>query len=296
MKPRLTAFALDGFLKRIETDYHPLAAARGLKLTVLPSRLTVKSDPMLLRRLVQNLVSNAIKYTVTGKILVGVRPRGREAWIEVYDTGIGIPASKFKTVFNEFSRLDEGAKTASGLGLGLSIVDRIARVLSHKVELQSTPGRGTLLRVRLPRDLSGNVPATLEAQPAASGIDRRLDGLNVLCIDNDETILDGMKTLLEGWGCRVALAKGLGALADLARPDIVIADYHLDDGTGIDAVGRLRDRFGPLPAMLITADRTAEVRAGAEREGMVLLNKPVKPAALRATLNRLSTAGKAAAE
>lgn len=296
MKPSITTFALDEFLRRIETDYQPLAAARGLKLTVLPSRLKVKSDPMLLRRLVQNLVSNAIKYTVTGRIVVGVRPRGGEAWIEVHDTGIGIPASKFKTVFKEFSRLDEGAKTAAGLGLGLSIVDRIARVLSHKVELQSTPGKGTLLRVRLTRDLSGTVPVALETRAAASGIDRRLDGLHVLCIDNDETILDGMKTLLEGWRCRITLAKDLGDIAEIARPDIVIADYHLDTGTGIDAVGGLRGRFGPIPAVLITADRTAEVRASAEREGMVLLNKPVKPAALRAALNRLSTAGKAAAE
>jgi Na+/proline symporter/signal transduction histidine kinase len=296
MKPRIASLALDDFLRRIETDYQPLARAQGLELTVMPSRLKVKTDPMLLRRLVQNLVSNAIKYTLKGKVLVGVRPRGKEAWIEVYDTGIGIPSSKFKTVFKEFSRLDEGARTAAGLGLGLSIVDRIARVLGHEVELLSKPGRGTLFRVRIEADRSGIAAEPAEARPVITAMDRRLDQTKVLCIDNDPAILDGMKTLLSGWGCSVETTAALADGRDWGQPDVVIADYHLDDDTGIEAIGRLRAVAGPVSAILITADRTADVRAAAEREGIVLLNKPVKPAALRATLNRLAAAGKAAAE
>jgi Na+/proline symporter/signal transduction histidine kinase/ActR/RegA family two-component response regulator len=296
MKPHMTTLDLDDFLRRIETDYQPLAHAQGLTLKVLPSRLRVKSDPTLLRRLVQNLVSNAVKYTVEGKVLVGVRRRGAEAWIEVYDTGIGIPASKFKTVFKEFSRLDEGARTASGLGLGLSIVDRIARVLNHKVELQSTPGKGTLFRVRIPLDLSANVP---QATPKASRvrIDRKLDGLKVLCIDNEDSILDGMRALLGGWGCMVDTAASLSdCLSVTTRPDIIIADYHLGDGTGLDAIAALRQAYGAVPAVLITADRTVDVRAEADRAGAIMLNKPVKPAALRAALTRLHEAERSAAE
>ena len=300
MKPRLATVALEDFLKRIDTDYQPLASARGLTLKVLPTKLKVRTDPTLLRRLVQNLVSNAIKYTTRGKVLVGVRRRGSEAWIQVYDTGIGIPASKFKTVFKEFARLDEGARTASGLGLGLSIVDRISRVLNHPVTLQSTPGKGTMFRVRLPLDQTSAVPQAPEAASAAIGPGQKLDGLRVLCIDNEPAITDGMRVLLGGWGCAVETACSLADCDRVIgrdwRPDVIIADYHLGDGNGITAIARLRAAFGPTPAILVTADHTPEVRAHADRDGIAQLNKPVKPAALRATLSRIAGVAKQAAE
>ena len=300
MKPRLATVALGDFLKRIDTDYQPLASAKGLSLKVLPTRLKVRTDATLLRRLVQNLVSNAIKYTASGKVLVGARRRGNEVWIQVYDTGIGIPASKFKTVFKEFARLDEGARTAAGLGLGLSIVDRISRVLNHPVTLQSTPGRGTVFRVRLPLEQTSAVPLAPEASSTSVSPNRKLDGLRILCIDNELAITDGMRILLSGWGCVVETAGSLadcdGVMARGWRPDAVIADYHLDDGNGISAIARLRDAFGPLPAILITADRTPEVRALADRDGIAQLNKPVKPAALRATLSRIAGTVRQAAE
>ena len=300
MKPRLATVALGDFLKRIDTDYQPLASAKGLELKVLPTRLKVRTDPTLLRRLVQNLVSNAIKYTASGRVLVGVRRRGNEAWIQVHDTGIGIPASKFKTVFKEFARLDEGARTASGLGLGLSIVDRISRVLSHPVTLQSTPGKGTVFRVRLPLEQTSAVPLAPEAASTSISPNRKLDGLRVLCIDNEPAITDGMRILLSGWGCVVEISGGLAecdAVIDRGwRPDTIIADYHLGDGNGITAIARLRDAFGPVAAILITADRTPEVRAQADRDGIAQLNKPVKPAALRATLSRIAGAARQAAE
>src|SRR5690606_27472050 len=156
MKPRPQPVALNGPLHRSEADLTPMARAKNLKFTVLPSSLAIRTDPNLLRRVVQNLVSNAIKYTNSGKVLVGVRRQGGQAVIQVLDSGIGIPASKFRTVFKEFARLDEGARTAPGLGLGLSIVDRISRVLSHPVELQSTPGRGTSFKVRVPIDAAAS--------------------------------------------------------------------------------------------------------------------------------------------
>ena len=197
MKPRLQSVPLNDLLRRIETDFAPVARAANLELTVMPTSLTVRTDPNLLRRLVQNLVSNAIKYTLTGKVLVGVRREGGDAVIQVLDSGIGIPASKFRTVFKEFARLDEGAKTAAGLGLGLSIVDRISRVLNHSVDLQSKPGKGTRFRVRMPIDRTvANSAKAAASEPIRTA--EPLHGLRVLCIDNEPLILEGMKLLLKG--------------------------------------------------------------------------------------------------
>ena len=298
MRPRLTTVPLSDLLQRIETDFAPIAREKKLKLTVMPTTLRVRSDPNLLRRLVQNLVSNAIKYTLTGKVLVGVRRRGDKVVIQVMDSGIGIPPSKFRTVFKEFARLDEGAKTATGLGLGLSIVDRIARVLNHPVELHSTHGKGTDFRIVMPLDVTkaGSAPV---ATVAAERQTQTLRGLNILCIDNEPKILEGMRLLISGWGCEVQSLASLAEVADFrsAAPDLVIADYHLDDGTGIAAILDLRQRFAAeLPALLLTADRTLEIRAEAERYGIAVQHKPVRPAALRAFITQISGQKRAAAE
>jgi len=301
MKPRLASVPLSDLLSRIETDFAPIAREKTLKLVIMPTSLSVRSDPALLRRLIQNLVSNAIKYTISGKVLVGARRRGGKVVIQVMDSGIGIPSSKFRTIFKEFARLDEGARTASGLGLGLSIVDRIARVLNHGVEVRSQLGRGTDFRVTLPLDRA--MPA---ASPAAAPLPPdtalpTLAGLNVLCIDNEERILEGMRVLISGWGCRVetatSLEKALARLATPARIDLVIADYHLDKGTGIEAILALRREVrADLPALLLTADRSQEVRAEAERNAIALQNKPARPAALRAYLTQMAGLRSAAAE
>lgn len=300
MKPRIVSVPLGELLERVETDFAPIAREKNLKFKVMPTSLSVKTDPNLLRRLVQNLVSNAIKYTISGKVIVGARRRGGEVVIDVMDSGIGIPSSKFKTVFKEFARLDEGARTASGLGLGLSIVDRISRVLSHPVELASTPGRGTIFRVRMPRDAGAAV--TKPSDVMAKVVPQPLSGLRVLCIDNEPQILDGMALLLSGWGCSVERADSVAAIEAIAAtgeaaPDIVIADYHLDDGTGIEAIVRLRAALGSsLPGLLITADRSADVRSEAEKHGLGVQHKPVKPAALRAYITQTANLRRAAAE
>ncbi|OQP85852.1 hybrid sensor histidine kinase/response regulator [Rhizobium rhizosphaerae] len=304
MKPRLQPVPLGEFLRRIETDFQPQARAKGLTLTVMPSSLTVRSDPNLLRRLVQNLVSNAIKYTPSGRVLVGVQRSGSEAVIQVLDSGIGIPASKYRTVFKEFTRLTEGARTASGLGLGLSIVDRIARVLAHEVSLNSLPGRGTRFRVHMPLAARAAQPAepltlAVEAAPPL----QPLLGLKVLCIDNEPQILAGMATLLSGWGCRVETAaeasgwlSGGSALRE-EGPDIVIADYHLDEGTGLEAIAAIQRQLArPVPALLVTADRSPELRTAVEAAGVTLHNKPVRPASLRAWLTRFAPPQRQAAE
>ncbi len=299
MRPRLASVPLADLLERIQTDFAPIAREKKLKLVVMPTSLRVRSDPNLLRRLVQNLVSNAIKYTLTGKVLVGARRRGNQVVIQVMDSGIGIPPSKFRTVFKEFARLDEGAKTASGLGLGLSIVDRIARVLSHPVELHSTHGKGTDFRIVMPRDISPVAEAPIATAPAERSA-RNLEGLKVLCIDNEPHILEGMQLLLSGWGCAVQSAESLLGVAALdtreGAPDLVIADYHLGDGTGVAAILSVRERFATyVPGLCITADRTLEVRADAERHGIGIQHKPVRPAALRAYITQISAQKRAAA-
>ncbi|MCA0014103.1 hybrid sensor histidine kinase/response regulator [Mesorhizobium sp. B292B1B] len=288
MKPDDTAFNLDGLLRQIGNDFRPLAAEKQLKLTIMPSSLTVVTDRNLLRRLIQNLVSNAIKYTRHGRILVGVRRRGELAEIQVIDTGIGIAGDKLNTVFREFTRLDEGAREAEGLGLGLSIVDRIARVLRLEIRIFSNPGKGTRFSVILPvaavQEPRREVETRAPARVAAS-----LSGLGVLCIDNDARILEGMRLLLEGWGCAVETVSGTKSL-DIAirRPDVVLADYHLDGETGLDAIVRLRAIHGDdLPAVLVTADRSNEVRTAAAGLDIPVINKPLKPAVLRSMMARV---------
>ncbi|MBZ9966266.1 NahK/ErcS family hybrid sensor histidine kinase/response regulator [Mesorhizobium sp. BR1-1-2] len=288
MKPDDTAFNLDGLLRQIGNDFRPLAAEKQLKLTIMPSSLTVVTDRNLLRRLIQNLVSNAIKYTRHGRILVGVRRRGELAEIQVIDTGIGIAGDKLNTVFREFTRLDEGAREAEGLGLGLSIVDRIARVLRLEIRIFSNPGKGTRFSVILPvaavQEPRREVETRAPARVAAS-----LSGLSVLCIDNDARILEGMRLLLEGWGCAVETVSGTKSL-DIAirRPDVVLADYHLDGETGLDAIVRLRAIHGDdLPAVLVTADRSNEVRTAAAGLDIPVINKPLKPAVLRSMMARV---------
>ncbi|MBB4101505.1 PAS domain-containing hybrid sensor histidine kinase/response regulator [Allorhizobium borbori] len=302
MKARFSSVDLNELLQRVETDFAPMAREKNLEFVVLPTKLRTRSDPNLLRRLVQNLVSNAIKYTISGKVIVGVRKWGNETVIQVTDSGIGIPSSKFRTVFKEFARLDQGARTASGLGLGLSIVDRIARVLNHRVELLSRPGRGTTFRVFAPLDLTVPQPQPVVASPAPEPAIQPLRGFRVLCIDNEQAILDGMSMLISGWGCVVQTAGSVEALDTVFAdnpdaPDLVIADYHLDDGSGIGAILRLRALYGrDIPALLITADRTQEVRGEAEKHHIGLQHKPVRPAALRAYLTQVAGQKKIAAE
>ena len=290
MKPEMTDFRIDELLQRLEMEFAPLAREKRLDLIFMPCSLTVRSDRRLLRRLLQNLVSNAIKYTPAGSVLVGCRRRGQRLRIEVYDTGIGIPLGKRRAVFKEFHRLDQGARVARGVGLGLSIVERIARVLDCEVVLKSSTGRGSRFSVEVPRATEPAAKPVLHTISRATG--GRLAGTIVLCIDNERTILDGMETLLGGWGCRVLTAADLAAaLAAMQgsglQPDGLLVDYHLDGANGVVTVAELRRRLNrDLPAILITADRSAHVRNEARAAGMHVLNKPIKPASLRASITQ----------
>lgn len=297
LKPDITSFSIGDVMKQLLREFEPVAQEKGLELRLVAPSLTIKSDRRLLRRLLQNLISNAIKYTPNGKVLVGVRRSSDRVRLQVMDTGLGIPASKQKQVFREFQRLDEGARVARGLGLGLSIVQRIARTLKHPLDLSSEPGRGTVFTLEVPLS---NQPAAM-ASPAGlvATVITPLAGLRVLAVDNEPAIIDGMRLLLGGWGCHVFTAQGQDealALVRTQRPDVIIADYHLDQGEdGLSVIAALRQALAAakgispaahsaMPAVLLTADRTVFVRDAARAADVHLLNKPLKPAALRALL------------
>jgi Na+/proline symporter/signal transduction histidine kinase len=290
MAPAITSFNTADLMRSLEIEFAPAARAKGLALSFVPCSLPVESDRLLLRRLLQNFISNAIKYTPQGRVLVGCRRRGQSLQIAVHDTGVGIPPLKRGEIFKEFHRLEQGARIARGLGLGLSIVERIARVLDHNVVLNSQPGGGSVFSVTVPIAKGINHTA---AVTSATPLDRTpISGALIVCIENDLTILDGMRTLLTAWNADVIAVPDLDSAIEAiaargTRVTGLLVDYHLDRGTGIAAIREIRGRFGKtLPAILITADRSPHVRAAARQENIAVLNKPVKPASLRALLGQ----------
>jgi CheY-like chemotaxis protein len=236
---------------------------------------------------------------LNGRVLVGCRRVPGAARIEVWDTGLGIPPEHQRAVFAEFKRLDQGARVARGLGLGLSIVERLGRVLEQPIGLRSRPGKGSVFFVTAPRGHAAQKPRAEPGAPEPAAAGEPLDGLKVLAIDNEPRVLEGLRVLLTRWGCLVATAQGLDdaetALEAIGAPDVIVADYHLDSGDGVAAIRALRERFGrSTPAILATADRSPEVRDQAERANVRVMNKPIKPAPLRAQLTRYAALREAA--
>ncbi|MBV8796240.1 MAG: PAS domain-containing hybrid sensor histidine kinase/response regulator, partial [Hyphomicrobiales bacterium] len=298
-RPEISDVPVADLMRMLEIEFAAFARAKGLDLRFMPSTLAIRTDRRLIRRLMQNLISNALKYTLSGRVLVGCRRLPGAVRIEVWDTGLGIPPEHERAVFAEFKRLDQGARVARGLGLGLSIVERLGRVLEHAVGLRSRPGKGSVFFVTAPLAHAAlKVRAEPGApEPAAAG--EPLEGLKVLAIDNEPRVLEGLSVLLKRWGCVVATAHGLeeamAALDAFGAPDVIIADYHLDSGDGVAAIRASRMRYGRnIAAILATADRSPEVRDEAEREDIVVMNKPLKPAPLRAQLTRYAALREAA--
>ena len=289
MKPELSVFRVDDLLRQLEVEFAPLAREKGLVLRFVGCSRAVRSDRRLLRRLLENLISNAIKYTPKGRVLVGCRRRGAAVRIDVLDTGLGIAPSKTKVIFREFHRLVRGAKVARGVGLGLSIVERIARVLDHQISVTSRAGKGSRFSVELAAVLTPSSALSPQAPKALAAL--KLDDMAVLCVDNDQSVLDGMATLLAGWGCQTFRATDLKSARDTlggahTRLDGLLVDYHLDQGNGLDVIVALRAQLGEVPAILMTADRSPKVRAAARARQVDVLHKPLKPAALRALLTQ----------
>ena len=294
VKPVVENVPLDPLLRRLVAEFAPLAERKGLALRLVPTRAVVATDPGMLTRALMNLVSNAIRYTRRGGVLLGVRRQGRNYRVEVVDTGVGIPADQQALIFEEFRRLGADADQRDrGFGLGLAIVERIARMLDHPVDVRSVPGRGSRFRLVLP---AGTCSPAAPVQAARDDTVARSRGALLLVIENEAAIREGMLALLQGWGYAVLTAPSpeiaLGLLRrSRRRPAAVIADYHLDGCTGTDAIVMVRHDFGPkIPALVITADRTPEVQREIDALGVPLLNKPVRPAQLRSLLAELLAA------
>jgi Na+/proline symporter/signal transduction histidine kinase len=290
IKPNISVFAIDEVLTTLFQEFLPLAHKKGLKLHFVPCHLSVRSDPALLRRVIQNLLSNALRYTPNGKILLGVRRKQADLWIEVHDTGIGLPIDQTDVIFDEFTRLEDNKHNSEkGLGLGLSIVQRIVNLLGHNISVQSTPGLGSCFRVNVATAKANTAqPIKVEANEKAAPVMTKL----ILCIDNEQQIVDGMGSLLSDWGYQVVTAiNEQQAIQMLAGriPNMTIIDYHLDAGvTGVGVMGNLQQLWAVnLPCLVITADYTMEVKDEILQHQFYLLKKPVKPMALRSLLRKV---------
>ena len=243
----------------------------------------MRTDPQLLRRVLQNFLANALRYTERGSVLLGIRRVGEGLRIEVHDTGPGIEADQRERIFEEFRRGEDAP--GQGLGLGLAIAERIARLLGSQVALRSTPGAGSRFSVEVPRARASALPL-----PASQG----LEGLHVLVVDNEPEALAALAAVLRGWGCIVsAVADGAAAEAVLARGDCAlwIFDYHLDHGDdGVALHARLAARGVAAPCLILSADQTGAVRVAAQEAGLPLLVKPLRPLALKSVLDRMLAA------
>ncbi len=297
LKPAPAPVAARDVLKKIEVEFGPMAREGNIALRIVASDATLIADRPLIGRIVQNLVSNAIKYTPPGgKVLVGFRRRGSRMRLDVIDTGIGFNRDQHKLLFAEFSRLERGARMAQGLGLGLSIVQRLVTALGLTLELDSREGRGSRFSLFLPAGRTIRAAPEANAAPAETSFGTQ--GLKILCVDNETAIIEAMEGLLRHWGCDVRSALSLKQI-DRERllegwyPDLVLMDYHLDQTSGLDAIEWLRHNLGGhLPAALVTADRSPAVRALAEERGIAVVTKPVKPATLRAAISGLANQGR----
>lgn len=296
IEPNMCHYSIGGTLQRLQTDYQPRAAGKGLKFRIRPSDQTVRSDPILLERILRNLVANAVRYTNSGGVLVVCRRRGRQLRVEVRDSGIGIPEEQREKIFEEFYQLGNPERDRNkGLGLGLAIVKRLEHLLGCKVDFQSAPRRGSLFSVEIP------LGERVAAQPALQEIGGRapynFSGELVLVVDDELAVRESVQILLELWGCEVLTAgsteEALQALKDSRPPNLIIADYRLrGNATGIEAIQSIQALFRTnIPGVLITGDTGPDRLREAKSSGYQLAHKPVAPAKLRALLNLILRRG-----
>lgn len=290
-KAKKLDFALSDVLGNLKAEFGVLAQAGEIQFSVVESRLAVYSDVRLLRRVLQNFLTNAFRYNPGGRVLLGCRRLGGKVRIEVWDNGPGIPLDKQEAIFDEFSRLDH-SRTAreQGLGLGLAIARGISLVLGHQLSLRSWPGAGSVFSITLNLATRPVTPSQLAAPVVR---DSQLEGIRVLCIDNEEDILIAMASLLGRWGCEVRCAQSLEQAEEIIGagflPRLVLSDYHLDDGkTGLQALHMIRLAHGnDIGGIIISADRKSELQTQIREHGFGYVSKPVKPLKLRALMNSL---------
>ena len=292
LAPNISEFPIAQLLERTESTFSAAARKKGLSLRIVRNSGWVRSDFILLERILMNLVSNAVSYTARGKVVVGCRLRGRHLRIDVFDRGPGIPEDEHISIFREFYQLgDPRRERQGGMGLGLAIVDRLCRLLKHEIDLASALGKGSRFSVLVPSVAARAwiVDPKDSVHPTPDSIGGKL----VVVIDDDPLVLDSTGGLLRSWGCQVLTAGSarvaLAGLADCNQsPDLIISDYQLSDGqTGIVAIEELRKSLNlPIPAFLISGDTAPERMREARTSGYHLLHKPVRPRALRAMLSK----------
>ncbi|HHJ17628.1 MAG TPA: response regulator [Gammaproteobacteria bacterium] len=293
VQPELRNFRVDHLLQGLEQEYTARAAARGLTLRRVSCNAVIRSDPLLLRRILRNLIENAIRYTETGGIVIGCRRDGEGIKLQVCDSGIGIAEQQLEKIFSEFYQLNNPERDRhKGLGLGLAVVKQLAGLLGHEITVRSQPGKGCLFSLRVPS-------SSLETDESVHEIDNgtftdRLESACVLIVDDDDAVREGSRGLLEVWGCVVLTAATIEeALHEIAlssrQPDVMVTDFRLrDQVSGIQVINRVRSSTGMhIPAIMITGD-TAELGTEALRESdITLLHKPVNPGRLGTLLRFL---------
>lgn len=291
IEPDVRTFALGPELARLAAEWSVAAREKGLAFRFEPLDAHVVSDPLLLARVIQNLLANAVRYTTAGEVVLRARRDGGQLAIEVADSGPGIPRDRQREIFSEFYRLDPRAGDG-GLGLGLAIVERTTRLLGHALCLESEPQRGSLFRVTVP--LATDAPTPRSREPQSSAIPTGLAGRRVLVVEDEPAVLDAMRGLLESWGCRVSVAHDIAAATDSLStvggpPDAIIADYRLGAAeTGLDAIERIRLLSGiDVPAVLVSGEAARDSLRAIRESGLRYLPKPVPPAKLRALLAEL---------
>jgi histidine kinase len=294
LQTHVRAFALSPLLETLAREFGIAAKARGLQLDWVDTRAVVVSDEALLRRILQNFLSNALRYTPRGRVLIGCRRVGDQLRIEVHDQGPGIPESLQGEIFEEFRRLDDGVDQERGAGLGLAIVERIGRLLGHRISLRSTLGSGSVFAVTVPLGSADAIPAPAPAPSvsADSGDDSPLRQCRVWSIDDDPRVCAATRALLERWGCRVELADGPHAALEIASalnvPQLVLLDVRMGQWHGPDLYEQLCELWKARPpVILVTAERDDALKAQAAENGWGFLSKPVRPPALRALMTQL---------
>jgi signal transduction histidine kinase/CheY-like chemotaxis protein len=295
ISPEIKHFAVGTLLARLDTTFAPSASEKGLSWRTVPSRLQVRSDPLLLERILLNLAANAIRYTQRGGVLIGCRRRDQWVCIQVWDTGIGIAPEQLQAIFQEFYQVaNPEGECERGLGLGLAIAARLAHLLGGRISVASRPGKGSVFSVEVPRGQESAMPP---GAVSIVGANDSVRGAFVLIVDDDALVCAAMQSQLVGWGCTVATAangdEAVAAIEPSERlPDALLCDYRLPGAeTGISVVRRLRDlaRY-EIPAALISGDTAPESLREAKASGLPLLTKPVAPAKLRALLEHLVSA------
>jgi signal transduction histidine kinase/ActR/RegA family two-component response regulator len=293
VRPDVGPVDLGALLQRLNGEHQPIATLTGNGLRVRPTDAVVQSDAAMLQRILANLISNALRYTVNGRVLVGARRRGRSIRIEVYDNGPGVPEDALDDIFLEFHQLGNPERDRrKGLGLGLAIVKRLADLLGHRVDVRSVVGYGSRFSITVP--VSGEARTSAPRAPSATALGADLHGTRVLVLDDEVSVLDAMSSLLERWGCEVTTTSTpeeaeASVESGASLPDILIVDYRLRrHASGIETIAHLHGVAGSrIPALVITGDTAPDRLREAQQSGYPLLHKPVKPAQLRTVMLQL---------